>query len=298
MPGFKWTRKELRYLSENAGKKSVREIAEQLGRTNNAVRFKIQDIGDTVQIPASDYKIYDEPLIMQGDALVIPDLEAPFHHAEFIQKIVRLSNAWGVRNLILAGDIIHLASLSAWGANWIAAKGEKRSDYSEEVYSAQQVMQALTCAFDEIHYVIGNHDDRYLRRMSVAMEAAELLTLLKVDRDKWKIAPYYYSFLESAGETYRIEHPKVSGMNAARTLAAKFHAHILMGHSHRWAVEWDISGNFWAIQMGHCVDERRLMYAAQRSTGAPMHKLGAVIVRDGYPYVLGEESQFDRFANL
>jgi len=297
MSGKIWTRKELRYLKENEGKISVKEMADALNRTTNAVRFKIQDIGDIQEIPESDYKIYDEPLIMSGNALVIPDLEAPFHHAEFLNKIVGLANAWGIRKLILAGDIIHLESLSGWGANWSATTG-KKTDYSDEIHAAKKVASALTFAFDEIHYVIGNHDDRYLRRMSVAMEAAELLGLLGVDRTKWKIAPYYFSFLESGGETYRIEHPKVSGMNAARSLAAKFHAHILMGHSHRWAVEWDISGNFWAIQMGHCVDERRLMYAAQRSTGAPMHKLGAVIVRDGYPYVLGEESQFDRLANL
>jgi len=41
-------------------------------------------------------------------------------------------------------------------------------------------------------------------------------------------------------------------------------------------------------QIGCCVDERRLSYAAQRHNTQDAHALGAAIIRDGYVTVLTE----------
>jgi hypothetical protein len=59
-----------------------------------------------------------------------------------------------------------------------------------------------------------------------------------------------------------------------------------MGHSHLLDFTWDISGKFHAIHAGHCVDEGRLPYAAQRHITRRQHKPGAVIVRGGFPWLL------------
>lgn len=89
-----------------------------------------------------------------------------------------------------------------------------------------------------------------------------------------------------------IEHPNSAAKNAATKLAAIYQCHILMAHSHRWSIERDPSGHFWAIQMGCVVDERRLPYASQRHNTKEAHRLGAVIVREGYPFLLGEDTPF------
>ena len=314
---------------------SLEEMVRIMDRPYGSVRGKIRQLRQqgrmpqVTTIPASPFPIYDKPLHMEGDALVLPDLEVPFHHAEFVNRVVELADAWGIRQCILAGDVLHFENLSAWGANWQPAIGEDQReelldfvndlpkkyrqqglrrlekigavgspDLDTELATARKTVAALTYAFDEIHYCLGNHDDRYLRTVDRAMQASELLTLLQIKDSRWKIAPYYYSFLTSGGEEFRIEHPNTTAMNAARNLAAKYHKHILMAHSHRWAVERDMSGTLWAIQMGHCVDERRLPYAAQRSTNGAAHCLGAVIVRDGYPWVLSEKTDWERMKRM
>ena len=71
----------------------------------------------------------------------------------------------------------------------------------------------------------------------------------------------------------------------------------MMGHSHRLSLAWDISGRYYAIHMGHCVDEMRLPYASQRSSTQPAHLAGAVIVRDGVPWLLHERIDWKRLAN-
>ncbi len=119
-----------------------------------------------------------------------------------------------------------------------------------------------------------------------------------IDQKDWRIGPYYFSYLKSGGQDFRIEHPKSAAKSAATTLAAKYQCHILMAHSHYLSSSFDVSGNYWAIQMGHCVDEQRLPYAAQRSTTAPAHSLGAVIVRDGHPWLLHHKTDWEKLAKI
>ena len=334
---MRWTKKlDAQLIGLYVEAHSHQEIAEMMGLTYNQVKSHINDLRRNGLLPpvqefqVSAFPVLDQHLVMEGNALIIPDLEAPFHHAEFLQRCVHLAQAWGIKKLILAGDILHFSNLSAWGAEWQPEIGEDKREkildfinalpdskrqaglevleetkligsvdsISEELHEARKVVSALNYAFEEIHYVMGNHDDRYLRTINRGMRASELLNLLCIRDSRWKIAPYYFSELISNGEKFRIVHPKNSGMNAARVLAEKYHAHIIMAHSHRWSIEWDRSGKYWAIQSGAVVDERRLYYVASRDSGAPMHKLGATIVRDGYPYVLSEESQWDKLERM
>jgi len=71
-----------------------------------------------------------------------------------------------------------------------------------------------------------------------------------------------------------------------------------MGHSHKMFFDFDTSGKYYSIQMGHCVDETRLSYVGQRDAKRDSHKLGAVIVRDGYPYLLHEQTPWERMKQL
>lgn len=279
-------------------------------------------------VPVSPYPVYNEPLLMEGDALVLPDPEFPFHHAEFINRVLDLADAWGIQQCIIAGDALHFASLSRWEADWIKAskdgltpetrdalldtinattkgkakaallaklneigeKEEQGGGVAAEVRQAQKALVALAQQFTRIDYVLGNHDARYLKTLDSPLFADELLKFIDLRDTKWRIAPYYYSILQSGGETFRIEHPKSAAQGTAEKLASIHLCNIIMGHSHLWGHTMDLSGKFHAIHAGHACDERRMPYAAQRSSTSKRHPLGAVIVRDGWPWLLGENS--------
>ena len=169
---------------------------------------------------------------------------------------------------------------------------------SDELTEARKVFKSFT-NFDEILVSIGNHDDRYLRALDKALSPRELLVQMERSGDeRWKIAPYYYTLLETVNGTFRITHPRGSGRTTAQDLCAQFHTHVIMGHSHRWAVNRDVSGDYWAIQTGHCVDENRLAYVMQRDAKRDAHCLGATIVRDGVPWVLGEWSPWNTLKGM
>jgi hypothetical protein len=331
--GHFWTTQELRQLIDDYSDKppdiSDREFAAkwapahkfstnaawgQLGRLKLDGRIK-------QRLQISTYPVYDEPLTMEGDALVLPDMEMPFHHAEFINKCLDLAEAWGVRQCILAGDVLHFDSLSGWQPNWkapdaggLTTEAEKRlMEYamtqpakrqgelmaligdigqkseqdgaSTELMIARKELGRLAEQFDKIDFVIGNHEGRLLRALNTVLDPQELKQLLTLG-DKWRIAPYYFSYLVSAGEKYCIDHPKSAAASTAAVLASKFQCHCLMAHSHHFGITTDVSGKYLAAEIGHCVDEARLPYAAQRHTRAPAHLLGAAIVRGGFATIL------------
>jgi predicted phosphodiesterase len=339
----KWTIEEEQKLADLVGALGHKwlEIGERLGRTSDSVRMYYRlNLAGRLRARAlteSPYPQYTEPLRMEGNALVLPDLEAPFHHADFVNRCIEVAQRWGVNQLIVAGDVLHLDSISAWEANWMHVNGKGGLDasqelkyiefiktlgkrqqqrgfdllehigghpedgdpnVSEELRVARRVVYSLSDVFERVDYVMGNHDGRLLKALASPMFPDEILTLLKAPDEKWRIAPYYYSYLESNGELFRIEHPKTAAKYAAEKLAAKYHAHVLMGHSHALRFTWDISGKFYAIQMGACVDETRLPYAAQRSTPRDAHALGAVLVFDGYPWLLHEGTPWKRLNEM
>jgi hypothetical protein len=303
------------------------EIASATGLSYDQVRRAIEsDLAITVE--KSPFPVFDDPLEAEGDALVLPDVEAPFHDSVFLEKTIDLAAAWGIERVIFAGDALHFNSLSSFSPGYTSAEAKSKLDpdaerkllafahslpekereemimfvvdlssniadenFSSELQISRRVLQDVTIAFRHVDYVLGNHDTRFLKMIGTPIFPEELLRLLEV-KDKWRIAPYFYMRLHSGERTWLIEHPKNSAKSSAQRLASKHLANVAMAHSHRWAVEYDASGAYYAIHMGCCVDETRLPYVAQRHSTVDKHKLGALIIRDGFPHLLGEETPF------
>lgn len=335
--GHFWSKEETQNLLKAYNDKlphiSKREFCRQWGTlygyTDNAARLKLAEILPVQIIGESPYPRYDEPLVMEGDALILPDIEFPFHHAEFLNRVLDIAAKWKIRQCIIAGDLLHFDSLSGWEPNWkkkeeggITAEAEQRlvefaktlgknqqakmfgviadigekseqDGMSTELTIARRELRRLSEQFDKIDIDIGNHEGRLLRAMQTTLDPEELKRLLMLG-DKWRIAPFYFSYLISAGEKYCIEHPKSAAASTAAVLAAKYQCHILMAHSHHFGITTDISGKYFAAEIGHCVDEARLPYAAQRHTRAPAHTLCAAIVRNGYPTILSRFTDWKR----
>jgi hypothetical protein len=305
------------------------EIAGRTGRTYHSVNSKLskEKLSGGI-IPKSSFPLWDKPLSSDGDAVIMSDVEAPFQHSEFINRVLDLADSWGVNTLHLAGDLLHYDNLSKWGSEWIETKEDlvetvleiigtlkqkdkdaarkklgdagflSDSSFSGELAEARTVFRSFG-SFKSVNVALGNHDDRYLRALEQALEPRELLHQLDRHNDKsWKIAPYYYTLINTDKGTFRATHPRNAGRTAAQDLAVQFGQHIIMGHSHRWSVNRDPSGKLWAIQTGHCVDEKRLAYVMQRDSKRDAHVLGATIIRDGYPFVLCPESPFEALKRM
>lgn len=337
MRGFKIdTRLKAEILRLKDAGQTFKEIGGQLGLATGTVKthYYLARGQASARIPESRYPRFDTPPVLEGDALILPDAEIPFHNADFINRVLDLADAWKIKQMISAGDLLHFDSLTGWEPPWKNKKKgglsedderelvdyaitlpkkqqegllnkimeigamESNGGFSEEMQNSRKVLKALDDCFDSFVWVLGNHEGRLLRAINSPVEPSELLNLMKLEEGKWKIAPYYYCLLKSNGQTFRITHPKSAANGAARGLASQYFQHIIMGHSHKMFMDWDVSGKYYAIQCGHCVDEERLAYCAQRDAKRDSHKLGAVIIRDGFPYLLTEHYDWERMKKL
>lgn len=265
-------------------------------------------------------------LTVEGDALILTDVEAPYQHADFINRCIDLALRWGISQCILGGDYAHLANFSQWGADVTPAKPTEIDDpeiiriinklpkleqasakatllermrpvaadetVTSELASVRNLSRELSSAFSKIVYMMGNHDYRPLRFLGKSEPVDGLLGFIGAG-EGWLLTEKYHCLLKTENPVpYRITHPRGAGAKMAIELAVQFHQHIIMGHSHRWAVQRDPSGDFWAIQAGHCVDETRLSYVMNRDARRDAHALGAVLVRGGFPLVLCDSFPF------
>lgn len=336
-----WTPEEDQQLVNlKASGLTMAEISVTTGRTVYACKTRYYR-HLAVRLPPtlfkeSPYPRYDDCLKMEGDALVLPDLELPFHHAEFVNRCLELAQAWGIRQAVVAGDVLHFDSISSWERNWMIQDGHglKERDevllleffktlpakyqdpafglldkiggrvedgdpnISQELSVARSNLRVLSELFDRVDFILGNHEGRLLSALSSPMFPSDLLVLLKLDEPKWRIAPYYFSILISGGREFQIEHPKSAARTTARKLANAYQRSILMAHSHNLMMDWDDGKKHYALHIGHTVDELRLPYAAQRHSNRDIHALGAVIVRDGYPLLLHEGCPWELYKKM
>lgn len=180
----------------------------------------------------------------------------------------------------------------------LARLAENRGCQDDEIKAGAKALKVLAQIFPTIHYILGNHDSRFLRKLQAPLMPQTLLNFLGLNEPCWQIAPYFYGILVSGGEKFRVEHQHSAAPNSAVKLADKNECHTINAHNHVQSIQWSTSGRYYAISSGCAVDESRLPYAAQRSSQRPAHMNGAVIVREGYPYVLHPRSPFERLMKM
>lgn len=279
------------YFASTSDEQIARILGVMLGQKvrTNAVTKKRQDIklgknGQGVPlVQKSSRPIFDNPTIVEGDALILMDTHVPFHDAIWINRVIDLALSWGIKKLILGGDILDLDAL----CNFAPFFKEKQIDLGEELEEAELFFGALAC-FEEILWFAGGHERRFLRRLMSAL-GMEKLAVLVTELEQLTASSYHHCFLISGGKKMAIIHPKNLSKIPARLptfLCRKFRMPVIGGHDHIWGLTQDESGEDWACSVGVSADPKRLSYISLETNTRPAVTQGALIVKEGYPWLL------------
>lgn len=301
------------------------EFAVQKGMTLAALNGKLYrgraDKLLKVSIPESRYKVWDDWPKLEGDYLILCDTHIPYHDAEFIQHCIKRAIDAGIHRLILGGDVLEQNAFSHWPGDFqpnkskiISAELEKElrdvadkadattrasildklaganrqpGDAGEEIKEARIVLKQIGESFDEIVYIMGNHESWTLRLLDRVLPSADIGVLFGLG-PKWKLTPYYWCELTSGGKLWRVTHPKNSTKGSGKKLAPKYKANIIMAHGHHFAIMSAPDGELISIEPGACNDRRRIAHENQRDTSGDMHTLGAVMIKDGKAILLNQ----------
>lgn len=335
MSGEFWTTEELNDLltawKNRRADTTVKEFAADYAhgiRTPAAVSQKLLSMPDRFT-PPSTRTPWNTPPRLTGDTFVLMDAQIPFHHAEFIDRCLTVCKRHNIRQMVLGGDAIDLNIFNEFAPNFenddkrvidsksatalldfaktlpsekrevlenMIGEAERENGVSGEIKESRQVLHSLETHFDNILWIMGNHEQRILRILKKILPVSTLATLFGADNPKWTVSPYYYCELESGGEEWRIEHPVNSGKGSSKKLAQKFGKHIVMGHNHHFSITTEASGKYFAIEPGMGMDESRMAYSSQRSNSADTHVVGALIIHNGKPTPLNRFTDWELLA--
>ena len=247
------------------------------------------------------------------DAVVCGDIHAPWHDPAAIRTLCEWALAFGVKTLIVGGDLVHFDSISKY-------VGLARTvPVPTELRACRRLLDALELVFDRIIVIPGNHDQR-LDKMIAKMgdtaqgrKAMELVAdLLGADKDDvadvtGKTLAHYLSSPKvtihelpdlTLNGKWLVQHPGTVSRLPARNeqfMVEKFRMSVVQGHSHLFGVSFDRSGEDVAFNCGHLSDDSKFRYVREKPSTFPR-------MVQGFGLILGDRlipvALHDRWMNL
>ena len=232
-------------------------------------------------IPKSDFAIWDDYPQIEPPVLVISDLHIPYHDSDWLDRILIEAKRRDILNLLIAGDLIDSKRVSRWGT-------EDGLKLDEELDFAKTVIEEIKKHFN-VQIILGNHDERLSNLVGREIRTEQLLS-------RWldvEVHRYHQAYV---GSTWLISHPQnYSRMPAqpALALATKYEMNVAVAHTHQFSIARTLSGKWWAVEIGTCMNPELVEYLHRNLSTHPKHQKGALIIEsDERPVFLHPDIHF------
>lgn len=233
---------------------------------------------------------------LEGDWLIINDLQLPFACWETLAKAWRVARLLNLKKLVINGDLVDFDRISSY-------------DTSSEQYSTVDQLKLMSsflkrCLewFDEIVVTMGNHDERVIRALKKLKKMSgsdEFQMLIELCGGDPSMSPYeiFKSFCDHDGKVtlseyprcdiegkYAVVHPAAYSRIAGRTeahLAGLFRMHVFGAHGHLFGMMFEPSGTNFGIQPGAATEPNYHRYKNINITTHPDWQKGFAWIKDG-----------------
>lgn len=224
-----------------------------------------------------------EPLELEGDFMIVGDIHVPTTDYLFSQNILPIAKKLNIKRLIIAGDLFNMDLFSSYD------KVIKDPSWSQELAGAKVLLSEWRGWFDEIYFIMGNHERRFEKWSNGVMTDRELMSLL--DGKDIVSSNFGWCTVKTPAGEYRVTHPKnysVNQLNVADALAHKTQQHIISAHEHHLAKGWDRYGNFVVTNIGGLFDFKKMAYVVLDDSKCAGMKKGFAALVNGVIYPFGE----------
>ena len=229
-----------------------------------------------------------QPLHLEGDAMIVGDIHCPFTDYEWAVKVSQVAKKHlkKPRRLIIAGDFFNMDAFSTY------AHLTNLPTWAQEREAAKGLLHEWLDAFSEITMIMGNHDRRLQKFTGGAFDETDIISLVLSNPNLVKASNFGWCVVESGTQTYRITHPKnysVNQLNVAEAIALKFGQNVISFHEHHLSIGWDRYKRYLIVNGGSLVDPDKLAYARLDDSKSAGTAKGFVMLKNGTPYLFGEE---------
>lgn len=221
--------------------------------------------------------------------LVIPDLQAPFHHPDALDFLIHVKNMVGANKVVCIGDSLDM--------HWASRFTVDPDGYSptEEHSRGMEFMREFYKAFPEGFEVDSNHNDRLHKKL---FDAGIPRQWWPTHRELLK-APAGWEFgecVEIDGVLYEHGHKLPGGMYGAKRGAKELTQSVVMGHHHAHAMIAYVAVRnkmFFGMNVGCLIDEKSYAFNYARArVNRPTLCCG--VVANGIPMLFPMKLDADR----
>jgi len=275
------------YLSSDRAMKQQRAISLGFANVDSyGVAMERRGVYLSAAVPKSMSRRYDKPPIIKESCLIIFDTQIPYQDASFLNNLLELASAWGIKQGISGGDLLNMAAFSMFK--------ERPEDkiWRKERDVAIEVLRALHSHIPKWLLVMGNHEAFLIKTLAEQIGHDDILALLGKP-EGFVATDYYYCLVKLGDSVWRITHPRNISVIHGRIpqrLADKYEQNIASGHGHLAGFSPSFSSKWLCCDVGITCDPLRLDYAALRDSTRPTMCRGGLILKESegrcYPYHL------------
>lgn len=279
---------------EDCPRLSVIELSEKYDRAPSTIRewrtglYREGKLLWWPGIQVHDCRVYDDYIRVDGDAIVVSDLEIPYHDAELLGYAVSVGKLFKIKTLIIAGDLLANDAIGFFASRSEDTDESTRFTVNDSLMAGRDVLKAFFKWFEHIIVIKGNHDQRN--------DQVRELGWFQMMKDNWgdlgNLEISFYKWCELDGQ--RIEHfGNYSGVpgSVARDRAAIEDCTVIGGHTHHFSWSWAKNGKHMAIDLGHCTrPETRYYKTVNGVTRHPKWVAGFWAYKDGYWFPFPKEA--------
>jgi len=221
------------------------------------------------------HKSFDE-LVMQGDAVVLCDIHAPYQDQEMIQKAVEYGNRFGIKTVIL-NELYNQDQFSRF-----TLKDEK-ADWKTEKESITKIMYTLAEQFKVFGIHDSNHGSRLKKKTDGGLLIEDIVHMTipgDLGATVWTTDNEYLLVGEDAMVCHSEEYSRVPGKKPQQIGELWGKRIVIQGHSHLMTESIVYKGGeiYYYCDGGCCLDPKKVLYATSKITTHPRWGRGFFII--------------------
>jgi len=228
---------------------------------------------------------FGDPWRLSGDWMITGDVHLPCTDYDFMHLLLTVARKQNVKKLIVAGDTFTLDSFSKY------EQVIKPITWAQERDAARVVISEWVEWFDEIRFIMGNHDRRMQKWAGGEFDEADIFGMI-TSSDKCHYSNWGWCVIDTPAEyPWRVTHSSnysVNQLTAAGELANKFQMNIISHHQHHLAIGWDKYKRFVVVDNGAMVDSKKLAYVMLDDNKMPNMTNGFTMLQNGVAHPFGK----------
>lgn len=300
------------YYDPNIGKGTIRKgykwLSDHLSTDKETIQEAVRLIRLEKRINGRNIiknKSIENPIVHKSNQINKPGTyfitgcaHAPWHNRAMYDSIFNyISKEVKLSGVILAGDIVDLSSLSFHDRGNIALPGvtleweykeaNKFLDGIDSMYANSSVKDG-----EGIHYIYGNHEDRYSRLMNMS-DTSKYGDALKSPSEGLKMSSRGYNVLPNwksdhikIGKYLEVNHGEFLNVHSAKKTIDTYRKSVMYFHTHRFQVYMEGLVAGWNMGSGADFNAPIFGYATRAMKNSWVNSSALVhLDEDGYYHV-------------